>query len=244
MGEGGQGGVGREESVELGWVCWENAIWGKLWELVTQESAWRKSTPGRGISRAKALRRKLAWDSGETARRSVSWNRVSKVEPGCRVMWGLVGVVRTLVAQLLSHILHFATHGLQLIRLPHPSVSPGACSDSSLLCRWCYLTISSSATPFSVCLQFFSAAGSFPVSLLFISGGQSIGVSASAPVLPVNIQDWSPLGWAGWISLQSKGLSRVFSNTTVQKHQFFSTQPSSWSRSHIHTWLLENHNFD
>ena len=92
--------------------------------------------------------------------------------------------------------------------------------------------------PFS-CLQSFPASGSFPMSQFFASGGQSIGVSASAPVLPKTIQDWFPLGWTGLISLQSKGLSRVFSNTTVQKHQFFGTQLSSWSNSHIHTWLLE-----
>ena len=93
--------------------------------------------------------------------------------------------------------------------------------------------------PFLSCLQSFPASGSFPMSRLFTSGGQSIGVSASASVLPMNTQDWSPLGWSGWISLQSKGLSRVFSNTTVQKHQFFSAQLSLWSNSHIHTWLLE-----
>ena len=93
--------------------------------------------------------------------------------------------------------------------------------------------------PFSSCLQPFLASGSFPVSQFFASSGQTTGVSASASVLPMNIQDWSPLGWTGWISLQSKGLSRVFSNTTVQKHQFFSAQLSLWSNSHIHTWLLE-----
>ena len=92
---------------------------------------------------------------------------------------------------------------------------------------------------FSSHLQSFPASGSFPVSQFFESGDQSIGASASASVLPINIQDWSPLGWIGWISLQSKGLSRVFSNTTVQKHQFFSAQLSLWSNSHIHTWLLE-----
>jgi len=92
---------------------------------------------------------------------------------------------------------------------------------------------------FSSCLQSFPASGSFPVSQFFASGGQIIGVSASASVLPMNIQDWFPLGWTGWISLQSKGLSRLFSNTTVQKHQFFSTQLSLWSNSHIHKWLLE-----
>ena len=107
-----------------------------------------------------------------------------------------------------------------------------------LVMAWCHPAISSSVLPFS-CLKSFPASGSFPMSQLFASGGQSIGVSASISVLPMNIQDWFPLGLTGWISLQSKGLSRVFSNTTVQKHQFFSTQPSLWSNSHICTWLLE-----
>ena len=105
--------------------------------------------------------------------------------------------------------------------------------------QWCHPTISSSVIPFSSCPQSFPASGSFQMSQLFASGGQSIGVSASTSVLPMNTQDWSPLGWTGWISLQSKGLSRVFSNTAVQKHQFFSTQLSLWSNSHIHTWPLE-----
>ena len=96
-----------------------------------------------------------------------------------------------------------------------------------------------SVIPFSSHLQSFPASGSFQMSQFFTSGGQNIGVSASTSVLPMNIQDWFPLGWTGWISLQSKGLSRVFSNTTVQKHQFFSSQLSLWSNSHIHTWLLE-----
>ena len=100
-------------------------------------------------------------------------------------------------------------------------------------------SISSSIIPFSSCLQSFPASGSFPMSQLFISGCQSTGVSALASVLPMNIQDWFPLGWTGWISLQSKGLSRVFSSITVQKHQFFGTQLSLWSNSHIHTWPLE-----
>ena len=113
------------------------------------------------------------------------------------------------------------------------------CSNSCPLSQWCHLTISSSAVPFSSCPESFPASGSFPMSQLFASGGQSIGVSALVSVLPVNTQDWSPLEWTGWISLQSKGLSRVFSSTTVQKHQFFSVQPSLWSNSHIHTWLLE-----
>ena len=107
-------------------------------------------------------------------------------------------------------------HGLQHARLPCPSPTPGACSNSCPWSQWCHPTISSSVIPFSSSLQSFSASGSFPMSQLFTSGGQSIGVSASASVLPMNIQGWLPLGWTGWISLQSKGLSRVFSNTTVQ----------------------------
>ena len=117
-------------------------------------------------------------------------------------------------------------HGLQHYRLPCPSSAPRVYSNSCPSSQWCHPTISSSAIPFSSCLRSFPASGSFPISQLFVSGGQSVGVSASTSVLPVNIQDWSPLGWTGWISLQSKGLSRVFSNTTVQKHQFFSTQLS------------------
>ena len=105
--------------------------------------------------------------------------------------------------------------------------------------RWCHPAISSSVVPFSSCPQSLSASGSFPMSQLFAWGGQSIGVSALASVLPMNTQDSSPLEWTGWISLQSKGVSRVFSNTTVQKHQFFGAQLSSQSNSHIHTWPLE-----
>ena len=130
-------------------------------------------------------------------------------------------------------------HGLQHARLPCPSPTPRAYSNSCPLSQWCHPTISSSVIPFSSCLQSFPASGSFPVSQFFASGGQSIGVSALASVLLMNIQGWFPLGWTGWISLQSKGLSRVFSNNTVQKHQFFSPQLSLWSSSHIHTWLLE-----
>ena len=117
-------------------------------------------------------------------------------------------------------------HGLQHARPPCPSPTPGVYSNSRPLSRWCHPTISSSAVPFSSHLQSFPASGSFPVSQFFALGGQSIGVSPSTSVLPVNIQDWSPLGWTGWISLQSKGLSRVFSNTIVQKPQFFGPQPS------------------
>ena len=105
--------------------------------------------------------------------------------------------------------------------------------------RWCHPAISSSVVPFSSCSQSLPASGSFPVSQLFTWGGQSTGVSALASFLPKNTQDWSPLEWTGWLSLQSRGLSRVFSNTTVQKHQFFGAQLSSQSNSHIHTWPLE-----
>ena len=113
-------------------------------------------------------------------------------------------------------------HGLQ----HSPSPTPGACSNTGPSSWWFYPTISSSVIPFSSCLQSFPASRSFRVSQFFASGGQSIGASASASVLPMNIQDWFPLGWTSWISLKSKGLSRVFSNTTVQKHQFFSAQLS------------------
>ena len=130
-------------------------------------------------------------------------------------------------------------HESQHIRPPCPSPTPGGHSDSRPSSQWCHPTISSTIVPFSSHLQSFPASGSFPKSQFFPSGGQSIGISAFASVLPMNTQDWSPLGWTGWISLQSKGLSRVFSNTTVQKHQFFGAQPSSQFNSYIHTWPLE-----
>ena len=125
--------------------------------------------------------------------------------------------------QSLNHVRLFAIHGLQHARLPCPSPTPGACSNSCPLSQWCHPTISSSVMPFS-CPQSFPASGSFQMSQLFESGGQSIGVSTSTSVFPMNTQDWSPLAWTGWISCQSKGLSRVFANTTVQKHQFLGTQ--------------------
>ena len=114
--------------------------------------------------------------------------------------------------------------GLQHARPPCPSPTPRICSNSCPLSRWCHPTISSSVVPFSSCLQSFPASRYFQMSQFFASGGQSVGFSASASVFPMSIQDWFPSGWTGWISLQSKGLSRVFSNTTVQKHQFFSAQ--------------------
>ena len=148
---------------------------------------------------------------------------------------------------LFSHSVLFDSlwpYGLQHTRLPCPSSSPRACSNSCPLSWWCHPNISSSVVPFSSCLQSFPASGFLLMSQLFTSGGQSIGASASASALSMSIQDWFPLGWTGWISLLSKGLSRVFSNTTVQKHQFFGAQPSLWSNSHICTRLLEKHSFD
>ena len=127
--------------------------------------------------------------------------------------------------------------GLQYARLPYPSPSPGVCSNSCPLSRWCHTIILSSVGPFSSCPQPFPASEAFPMSQLFASGGQIIGASAS--VLQVDIQGWFPLRLTGLISWESKVLSRVFSNTTIRNHKFFGTQPSLWSNSHIHTWLLE-----
>ena len=144
--------------------------------------------------------------------------------------------------QSLSHVQLFATPWTaQHARPPCPSPTPGIYSNSCPLSQWYHPTISSSVVPFYSCPQSFRASESFPVSQLFASGGQSTRVSASSPVLPMNTQDLSPSGRTGWISLQAKGLSRVFSNITVQKHQFFSAQLSSQFNSHIHTWPLEMH---
>ena len=157
------------------------------------------------------------------------WNRITESELQS-YQFGSV--------ESLSRVQLFATHRLQHTRLPCPSPTPGACSNSYPSSWWCHPTISSSIVPFS-CLQSFPASGSFHMSQFFTSGGHGIGPSALASVLPMSIQDWFPLGLTGLISLQSKGLSRVFSNTTVQKHQFFGAQLSLLFNSHIHTWLLE-----
>ena len=132
----------------------------------------------------------------------------------------------------------FSPHELQHARPPCPSPTPRVHPNSCPSSWWCHSAISSSVVPFS-CSQSLPASESFPMSQLFVPGGQSTGVSALASVLPKNTQDWSPSKWTGWISLQSKGFSRVLSNTTVQKHQFFSAQLSSQSNSHTHTWPLE-----
>ena len=148
--------------------------------------------------------------------------------------------------ELLILLALLSSHSVRLFATPwtaaHQAFLPFTISQSLLklmsIGQWCHPTISSSVGPFS-CLQFFPASKSFLMSQFFASGGQNIGASASASVLPMNIQDCFPLGLTGWISLQSKGLSRVFSTTTVQKHQFFSAQLSLWSNTRIHTWLLE-----
>ena len=167
----------------------------------------------------------LNWQAGVFATRTTyrkRWAR-TKTQTGCSVSKS---------CQTLCHSMQHAT-------LPCPWSSPRVCSNSCPLSWWCHPTISSSLISFSSCLRSFPASGSFPVSQLFASGGKSVRASASASVLPMNIQGWFPLGLTGLIFLLSKGLSRVFSNTTVWKHQFFGTQSSLWSNSHIYTWLLE-----
>ena len=135
-------------------------------------------------------------------------------------------------------------HGLKHTRLSYPLPTPRACSNSGPSSWWCHPTISSSVIPFFPCLQSFPASASFPMSQFFTSGGQSIGASASASVLPMNIKYWFPLELTGLISLLSKGLSRVFPNTTVQKHQFFNGQPSLWPNFHIIHDYWKKHSFD
>ena len=143
------------------------------------------------------------------------------------LLFRVPGVLTLSSVQLLSHVrLCNPMNCMQHARLPNPSPTPGVHPNPVPLTWWCHPTILSSVSPFSFCLQSFPASGSFQMSQLFASGGQSIGVSASASVTPMNTQDWSSSEWTGWISLQSKGLSRVFSNTTVQKHQFFYAQLS------------------
>ena len=163
--------------------------------------------------------------------------------PHCSCIWTFIFSILIYSTNLFVYV--FSSVAQSCLTLCDPmDCTPGLPVHHQLLeftqthVHWCHPAISSSVIS-SSCPQSFPASGSFQMSQLFTSGGQSIGVSASVSVLPMNIQDWFPLGWTGWISLQSNGLSRVFSNTTVQKHQFFGTQFSLWSNSHIHTWLLE-----
>ena len=146
------------------------------------------------------------------------------------------------ISDQISHSVlsdYLPPHESKHARPPCPSPTPGVHSDSHPSGQWCHPAISSSVVPFSSCPQSLPASESFPMSQLFAWDGQSTGVPVLASFLPKKSQGWSPSEWTGWISLQSKGLSRVFSNTTVQKHQYFSTQPSSQSNSHIHTWPQE-----
>ena len=154
-----------------------------------------------------------------------------------KVLYHLFGLSVQFSPSIVSDSLwpHESQRGRHRCASPTPGVHPNPRPSS----RWCHPAISSCVVPFSSCSQSFPALGSFPMSQLFAWGSQSIGISASTSVLPMNTQDWSPLGWTGWISLQSKELSRVFSTTRVQKYQFFSAQPSSLSNSRIHTWPLE-----
>ena len=193
-----------------------------------------------GILQAKILEW-VAMPSSRGSSWPSNWTQVTYVSCiGRRVLyhWCYLGSPKVRFSQFSHSVMSnsLLPRGLQHTRLPCPSLTPRACSNSLesvmpsnhlILC-----------CPFSYHFQSFPAPGSFPMSQFFTSDGQSIGVSASASVLPMNIQDWFPLGLTGWISLQSKGLSRVFSNTTIQRHQFFGAQLSLWSNSHIHTWLL------
>ena len=172
----------------------------------------------------------------------MDWCHVSLQRIKCRKFlsyFSLIWLLCLSVPPFSSTCPTLRPHESQLARPPCPSPTPGVHPNSCASSRWCHLIISSSVVPFSSCLQSLPASESFPMSQLFTWGGQSTGVSVLASFLPKKSQGWSPSEWTGWISLQSKGLSRVFSNTTVQTHQFFSAQPSSQSNSHIHTWPQE-----
>ena len=188
-----------------------------IWKITAEEREWSKEVIGQD----------------EKKKKRCKCFRVSWVCTWSGIAWSLL----LFSCQEVSNSL--GPNELQHARLPCPSLAPWVCSNSCPLSQWCHLTILSSVAPFSSCSQSFLASGSFPVNQLFASGGQSIGASTSASFLPMNIQGLFPSGLTSLISLLSKGLSRVFSSTTIQKHQFFSTLPSWWSRSHIHTWLLE-----
>ena len=197
-------------------VCWLKEsrskmnvyVWYYLYKIIEMENQCIM-TEGRSV---------VAWGVEEGLQRI--WENLLEWWKGSLTWFSSVQFSQSIVSNSLW------PHGLQNTRLPCLSPTPGAYSNSCPSSRWCHPTISSSVVPFSSHLQSFPASGSFPVSQFFKSGGQSIGVSASASVLPMNIQDWFPLGWTGWISLQSKELSRVFSSTTVRKHQFFVGQLS------------------
>ena len=207
-----------------------------VWSLGQEDSQEKEMETNSNILAWKTLGREAWWTTAIGSQRvRYDWAHIHKNQTHKEKCTGIHQF--SLVARLRLTLCDPRTAACQA---SCPSPTPKAGSSSCPLSQWCHPTISSSVIPFSSCLQSFPASGSLPMSQFFASDGQSAGVSASASVLPMNIQDWFPLGWTGWISLQSKGLSRVFSNTTVQKHQFFCAQLSLQSNSHIHAWLLEN----
>ena len=192
-----------------------------VWVAISFCNAWKWKVKAKSLSRVRLFA--TPWTEDHQAPLSMGWyTQFSSVQSSCSVM---------------SHSLW--PHESQHTRPPCPSPTPRVHSDSQPSSQWCHPAISSSVVPFSSCPQSLPASESFPMSQLFTWGGQSTGVSTLASYLPKKSQGWSPSEWTGWISLQSKGLSKVFSNTTVQKHQFFSAQLSSQSNSHIHTWPQE-----
>ena len=198
-------------------------------------SGWDHSSLGSGPPGFSLGSCRRMWSTGPRKSPCLSWGLNLFLSPrDCMRIKSYIALI-----QALSHSDSLRPHGLQNARLLCPSLSPRVYSNSCPLSQWHYPTISSFVTPFSSCPQSLTASGSFPMSWLFTSGGQSIGASVSASVLPMNIQGWFLLGLTCLISLLFNGLSRVFSSTTVWKHQFFGTQLSLWSNSHIHTWLLE-----
>ena len=179
-----------------------------------------------GIATSKYLAHSKVWKNWLRSSESIAWEKIT-------IMFSSVQFSCSVVSNSLR------PHELQHARPPCPSPTPGVHSNPRPSSRWCHPAISSSVVPFSSCPQSLPASVSFPMSQLFTWGGQSTGASALALFLPKKSQGWSPSEWTGWISFQSKRLWRVFSNTTLQKHQFFGAQPSSQFNSHIHTWLLE-----
>ena len=171
------------------------------------------------------------WQKAKRNYRTSWWRWKNRVKKLASVQFSSV--------QSLSHVRLFTTLWIAAHQSSLSITTPRVLSNSCASSRWCHPAISSSVVPFSSCPQSLPASESFSMSQLFAWGGQTTGVLASASVLQMNTQGWSPSEWTSWVSLQSKGLSRVFSNTTVQKHQFFGAQLSSQSNSHIHTWLLE-----